>query len=90
MYARTCFWHGIEEQVDEKSYKPCATCKHVFQTEAEFRREAFALVTPEYDDNGKPIEGFDKQTWPDDTPSDEILWCPFCGGEFPSTPGSGS
>lgn len=82
MSEKVCFWHGVTEEVSEKSFKQCRTCKHVFKTEADFRREAFALVTPEYDDNGKVVEGFSKQTWPDDTESKDILWCPFCGGEF--------
>jgi hypothetical protein len=78
--SRKCFWHGTEEQVNQKTFLQCEFCAHVFQTEEIFRKEALALQTPEYDDNGKEIEGFYKQTWPDDTKTKDIHWCPFCGG----------
>lgn len=93
-YSLQCFWHSVIEETNDETFRRCPTCKHVYQKEADLRREAFALETPEYDDNGKIVEGFSKQTWPDNTETKDILWCPFCGGEFevvePSEPSSGS
>ncbi len=80
--SNVCFWHAVEEEITKKSFLQCPTCKHVFEKESDFRREAFALVSEEYDDNGKVVEGFSKQTWPDDTATKDITWCPFCGGRI--------
>lgn len=81
-YVSQCFWHSVVEEINEETFRKCSTCKHVYQKEADLRREAFALETPEYDDNGKIVEGFSKQTWPDDTKTEDIKWCPFCGVQF--------
>lgn len=81
-HGRRCFWHSIVEGVEDNTFLQCPTCKHVFPTEANFRKEAFDLETQEYDDNGKIVEGFSKQTWPDGTETKDIKWCPLCGGEL--------
>lgn len=75
-----CFWHEIVEDTNKNTFYQCAFCHHVFPTEADFRTKAFEQETPEYDDNGKIVEGFSKQTWPDNTATEDISWCPFCGG----------
>lgn len=82
MTDKKCFWHKVVEPATDKSYKQCRTCGHVFDTEADFRREVFCLETPEYDDNGKAIEGFSKPTWPEGIKLEDVLWCPFCGADF--------
>lgn len=82
MSNKRCFWHGVVEPFTEESYKQCSTCHHVYQTEVDFRQKAFELETPEYDDNGKEIEGFSKPMWPEDTPLEDITFCSFCGDTF--------
>lgn len=82
MSEKKCFWHDVVEPFTKGSYKKCGACKHVYQTEADFRKAVFELETPEYDDNGKEIEGFSKPTWPEGTPLENVTWCPSCGDTF--------
>lgn len=62
-----CFWHGPEAD-QPGDFKACGECLHVWRTEAEFVRDAQAMVDEASLDVRSPLV--------------DLAFCPLCSHDF--------